>query len=115
MTQETFDFVVIGAGSGGIAAANRAAAHGARVAIIEQDKLGGTCVNRGCVPKKLSWLAARTAEDMRNADGYGFAALRPQHDFAVLRQARDNYIADLNERYAEGLAGNDVCLIHGRR
>jgi glutathione reductase (NADPH) len=113
MTQETFDFVVIGAGSGGIAAANRAAAHGARVAIIEQGKLGGTCVNRGCVPKKLSWLAARTAEDMRNADGYGFSVPTPPHDFAVLRQARDNYIANLNERYAEGLAGNDVCLIHG--
>ncbi|HEN47525.1 MAG TPA: FAD-dependent oxidoreductase, partial [Mizugakiibacter sp.] len=114
MTRETFDFVVIGAGSGGIAAANRAAAHGARVAIIEQGKLGGTCVNRGCVPKKLSWLAARTAEGIRNANGYGFSVPTPPHDFAVLRQARDHYIAYLNGRYAEGLANNDVCLIHGR-
>ncbi|MGA7966262.1 MAG: glutathione-disulfide reductase [Gammaproteobacteria bacterium] len=114
MTQENFDFIVIGAGSGGIAAANRAATHGARVAIIEQDRLGGTCVNRGCVPKKLSWLAARTAEDLTNAEGYGFPTLMPEHDFAALRKARDRYIEYLNERYAEGLESNGVHLIRGR-
>lgn len=114
MTEQTFDFLVIGAGSGGIAAANRAASHGARVAIIESDRLGGTCVNRGCVPKKLSWLAARTAEGMSNAEGYGFSIQPPEHDFAVLRKARDRYIDYLNGRYAEGLAGNDVELVRGR-
>jgi len=114
MTEQTFDFAVIGAGSGGIAAANRAASHGARVAVIEPDRLGGTCVNRGCVPKKLSWLAARTAEDIGNAEGYGFAVQSAEHDFAVLRKARDRYIDYLNGRYAEGLAGNDVELVRGR-
>ncbi|MGH8272957.1 MAG: glutathione-disulfide reductase [Gammaproteobacteria bacterium] len=111
MTEKEYDFAVIGAGSGGIAAANRAASHGASVVLFEPDRLGGTCVNRGCVPKKLSWLAARTAESIRNAEGYGFAPLAFEHDFAALRRARDRYIENLNARYAEGLAGNSVMLI----
>lgn len=114
MTQDSFDFVVIGAGSGGIAAANRAGSHGARVAIIEPDRLGGTCVNRGCVPKKLSWLAARTVEEMNNAEGYGFETPTVHHDFAALRKARDAYIDYLNGRYAEGLANNKVELVRGQ-
>ena len=109
-----FDLVVIGAGSGGIAAANRAASHGARVALIEHDRLGGTCVNRGCVPKKLCWLAARTAEDIRNAKGYGFSGLQVHHDFGKFRQARDRYIEFLNGRYAEGLDRNKVHLTRGK-
>lgn len=111
MSEEQFDFAVIGAGSGGVAAANRAARHGARVVLFEHDRLGGTCVNRGCVPKKLSWLAARTAEMARNAEGYGFAPLTPRMDFGVLRRARDRYIEYLNGRYAEGLDANGVTLV----
>src|SRR5690625_3260375 len=111
MQEETFDLVVIGGGSGGIAAANRAGMHGARVALCEPDRLGGTCVNRGCVPKKLSWLAARTAESIQNAEGYGFAPLGVRHDFGALRKARDHYIDFLNGRYAEGLGKNRVTLI----
>ncbi len=114
MAGEPFDFVVLGAGSGGIAAANRAASHGAKVAIVEPDRLGGTCVNRGCVPKKLSWLAARTAEDIGNASGYGFDVQAPRHDFGALRKARDRYIAYLNGRYAEGLDGNGVERVGAR-
>ncbi|HYW75449.1 MAG TPA: glutathione-disulfide reductase [Gammaproteobacteria bacterium] len=115
MTGKTaFDLVVIGAGSGGIAAANRAASHGARVALVEYDRLGGTCVNRGCVPKKLCWLAARTAEDIRNAEGYGFSGLEIHHDFDKFRQARDRYIEFLNGRYAEGLDRNQVHLVRGK-
>lgn len=109
-----FDLVVIGAGSGGIAAANRAASHGARVALVEYDRLGGTCVNRGCVPKKLCWLAARTAEDIRNAEGYGFSGLEIHHDFDKFRRARGAYIEFLNGRYAEGLDRNKVHLFRAR-
>ncbi len=112
--KSTFDLVVIGAGSGGIAAANRAASHGARVALVEHDRLGGTCVNRGCVPKKLCWLAARTAEDIRNAEGYGFSGLEVHHDFDRFREARDRYIEFLNGRYAEGLDRNNVHLVRGK-
>jgi len=111
MQEETFDLVVIGGGSGGIAAANRAGMRGARVALCEPDRLGGACVNRGCVPKKLSWLAARTAESIQNAEGYGFAPLGVRHDFGALRKARDHYIDFLNGRYAEGLGKNRVTLI----
>ncbi len=109
-----FDLIVIGGGSGGIAAANRAAAHGASVALIEHDRLGGTCVNRGCVPKKLCWLAARTAEDIRNAEGYGFSGLDIRHDFDMFRRARDAYIEYLNGRYAEGLDRNKVRLYRAK-
>lgn len=110
----TFDLIVLGGGSGGIAAANRAASHGASVALIEDDRLGGTCVNRGCVPKKLCWLAARTAEDIRNAQGYGFSGLEIHQDFDTFREARDRYIEYLNGRYAEGLDRNRVQLVRGR-
>ncbi len=111
MTTESFDFAVIGGGSGGIAAANRAASYGARVVLFEPDRLGGTCVNRGCVPKKLSWLAAHTAESLRNAEGYGFESVPIRHDFGKLRAARDRFIEYLNGRYAEGLAKSGVTLV----
>src|SRR5690606_23785902 len=61
---ETFDLLVIGGGSGGLAAAQRAAEYGARVAIVEKDRLGGTCVNVGCVPKKVMWYAAELAHGL---------------------------------------------------
>jgi len=112
--EEEFDLVVVGAGSGGIAAANRAGSYGARVAIVEDDRLGGTCVNRGCVPKKLAWLAARTAEDIANAAGYGFAPMDAEHDFGAFRRARDRYIEFLNGRYKAGLDKNNVTLIRER-
>ena len=67
-----FDFLAIGAGSGGIAAVNRAARHGAKCAIVESGRLGGTCVNRGCVPKKVMWNAAALAHDLDYAADYGF-------------------------------------------
>lgn len=114
MTGTDYDLAVIGAGSGGVAAANRAASHGARVALFESGRLGGTCVNRGCVPKKLSWLAANSAETMRNAAGYGFKPVVIEHDFAELRTARDRYIEFLNGRYAQRLAENGVSVIYGR-
>ncbi len=67
---ENFDLVVVGGGSGGIAAARRAAEYGARVALVEGGRLGGTCVNVGCVPKKLMWNAAELAGAVADARGY---------------------------------------------
>ena len=113
MEPERFDLVVLGGGSGGVATANRAASYGARVAVVEPGGLGGTCVNRGCIPKKLAWLAAHTAEAMRNATGYGFSPVAIEHDFAAFRRARDEYIAFLNGRYAEGLRKNGVVRVEG--
>ena len=66
-----FDLIVVGAGSGGLAAAKRAASYGAKVAIIEVNKIGGTCVIRGCVPKKLMVYAAKTKTNMTSSEGYG--------------------------------------------
>ena len=70
--ENKFDLVVIGAGSGGLAAAKRAASYGAKVAIIEGDKIGGTCVIRGCVPKKLMVFAANARKNIISSEGYGF-------------------------------------------
>ena len=66
-----FDLIVVGAGSGGLAAAKRAASYGAKVAIIEVNKIGGTCVIRGCVPKKLMVYAAKSKKIMHSSEGYG--------------------------------------------
>ena len=70
---EDVDFLVIGGGSGGIAAARRAAPYGARTVLIEGGRLGGTCVNVGCVPKKVMWNASRLAEMLDDVPGYGFS------------------------------------------
>ena len=71
-TNAPFDLVVIGGGSGGVASARRAAAHGARVALIEKDRLGGTCVIRCCVPKKLMMYAAKFGRELAEAAPYGW-------------------------------------------
>ncbi len=111
---EIYDLLVIGAGSGGIAVARRAAAHGARCAVIEADRLGGTCVNRGCVPKKLLWYAAGLAEAIGDAADYGFAVDTGGFDWASLQAARASYIERLNGIYATMLADAGVRLIEGR-
>jgi len=98
-----FDFIVIGGGSGGLASAQRAAEYGARVVILEPGRLGGTCVNAGCVPKKVMWNAAEIAEKCAIAADYGFELGMRGHDFGRLRQARDAYVARLNTIYAGNL------------
>ena len=98
-----FDFLVIGGGSGGLAAARRAAGHGARVLLVEAGKLGGTCVNVGCVPKKISWHAASFAEELLDAADYGFDIELRGFDFARLRKARDAYVERLRQIYAVNL------------
>src|SRR5690606_19786947 len=93
LMNDSFDLVVVGAGSGGIATARRAAEYGARVAVVEAGPLGGTCVNVGCVPKKLMWSAAELAGALADARGYGFEVRNDGHDWAGLKTARDAYVA----------------------
>lgn len=111
---EQFDLVVIGGGSGGIACAQRAAEHGARVALVESHRLGGTCVNVGCVPKKIMWNAATLAQSIEDAGTYGFDLGLKHHDWAVLKRARDAYVLRLNDIYARNLAAKGVQLVRGR-
>ena len=81
---KTYDYIVIGGGSGGIASANRAGMHGAKVLLIEGNELGGTCVNVGCVPKKVMWQASTILETMeRDASSYGIQADVKKVDFRL--------------------------------
>jgi glutathione reductase (NADPH) len=107
MTQ-SFDLVVVGGGSGGLAAAQRAAEYGARVALVEPAPLGGTCVNMGCVPKKVMWTAAHLAQALADAREYGFDVTVGGHDWAGLKARRDAYIARLNGIYAANLAKKGI-------
>jgi glutathione reductase (NADPH) len=109
-----FDLFVVGGGSGGLAAAQRAAEYGARVAVAEFAPLGGTCVNVGCVPKKLMWNAASIAHTIIDAKGYGFSVSSGEHDWAGLKARRDAYIARLNGIYESNLGRREVTLVKGR-
>jgi glutathione reductase (NADPH) len=109
-----YDLFVIGGGSGGLAAAQRAAEYGARVALAEFAPLGGTCVNVGCVPKKLMWNAASIAHAIGDAPGYGFSVSSGEHDWAGLKSRRDAYIARLNGIYEGNLGKRGVTLVQGR-
>ncbi|ERJ20090.1 Glutathione reductase protein [Salinisphaera shabanensis E1L3A] len=110
---EHFDLVVIGGGSGGMATARRAASYGKKVALIERGRLGGTCVNVGCVPKKVMWHAAEFAQHARDATHYGFATGVPEHDWAKLVDNRETYIQRLNGIYARNLDKDEVEFIAG--
>ncbi len=109
-----YDFLTIGAGSGGIAATNRAAAYGARAVRIEKDRIGGTCVNVGCVPKKVMWNAATIAETLRDAPDYGFKLTLDEFDWPTIKQARDKYIERLNAIYHRVGIQNNVDYIEGK-
>src|SRR5690606_28149036 len=110
---DEYDFLVIGGGSGGLAAAKRAAGHGAKVALIERDRLGGTCVNRGCVPKKVMFNAAAVAEVLRDARDYGFDLERRGFRWGDLKRARDAYVQRLNDIHRRSLAAAGVSEIAG--
>jgi glutathione reductase (NADPH) len=94
---DQFDLIVIGGGSGGLAAAKRAAEHGARVALIESGRLGGACVNVGCVPKKVMWNAAELAGSLKDATEYGFRIATDGHDWRLMKHKRDAYVSRLND------------------
>jgi glutathione reductase (NADPH) len=100
---QQFDLIVLGGGSGGLATAQRAAEHGARVALFEPGRLGGTCVNLGCVPKKVMWNAAEVARSLAAAPSYGFDVRLLGHDWEVLKRRRDAYVERLNGIYARNL------------
>jgi glutathione reductase (NADPH) len=107
------DLFVIGAGSGGVRAARFAAQAGARVAIAERGRLGGTCVNVGCIPKKLLVNAAHFGESFRDAVGYGWEAVDPGFDWARLIAAKDREIERLNGVYGRLLEGSGVAIHRG--
>lgn len=110
-----YDYLVIGGGSGGIASANRAGMHGAKVGLIEAHDLGGTCVNLGCVPKKVMWHVAKLMEEMDlYAEDYGIELTeKPKLEFAKMVQNRRKYISFLHGAYKRGLDSNGVDLIKG--
>ncbi|MGI2897829.1 glutathione-disulfide reductase [Shewanella algae] len=109
-----FDYICLGAGSGGIASANRAAMRGAKVLLIEAKHLGGTCVNVGCVPKKVMWYGAQVAEAMHlYAKDYGFDVSVNQFDWNTLVASREAYIERIHGSYERGLANNKVTVVNG--
>lgn len=109
----SYDYLVIGGGSGGIASARRAAQHGARVAVIEHQRLGGTCVNVGCVPKKLMWHAAGMVDAFHKAEGYGFQVEGWSLDWGKLVERREAYLRRLNGIYENNLNNDDITIING--
>ena len=109
-----YDLIVIGAGSGGIACARRAAEYGARCAVIEQGPLGGTCVNVGCVPKKVMWTTSKISETLEDAPDYGFAVTRDGFNWNTIKTARDEYIKRLNQIYRDNLQNSGVREISGK-
>ncbi|MCE0493712.1 glutathione-disulfide reductase [Vibrio salinus] len=109
-----FDYLCIGGGSGGIASANRAAMHGAKVGLIEAKALGGTCVNVGCVPKKVMWHGAQIAEAVHlYAKDYGFDIDVKNFDWAKLVESRQAYIGRIHESYNRVLGNNKIEVIEG--
>ena len=110
---QTYDYIAIGGGSGGVASARRAAEYGARVLVVEAARLGGTCVNVGCVPKKVMWYASDIAQTLRDAAGYGFSVGDSAFDWPALKLRRDAYIARLNEVYANLLDKASVDVLRG--
>lgn len=113
MAEFDFDLFTLGAGSGGVAASRRAGAYGARVAICEEGRVGGTCVLRGCVPKKLLGYAATFAGDFEDAAGFGWS-VEATHDWPSLVGAKNRELDRLNRVYMRLLRDADVDLIEGR-
>jgi len=110
---ERFDLLVIGGGSGGLAHAQRAAEYRVKAAVIEHGPLGGTCVNVGCVPKKVMWYAAHYAHQLHHAADYGYDISVKDHDWGALKVRRDAYVARLNDIYDKNLDKRGVTLIEG--
>ncbi len=114
MSGYDFDFFVIGAGSGGTRAARIAAAHGAKVGVAEERHLGGTCVNVGCVPKKLFTYAAHFAEDFEDAEGFGWTVRTRRHAWPKLIAEKNREIARLNRIYERLIEGPGAEIFDSR-
>ncbi len=113
MPQEV-DLFVIGAGSGGVRAARVASSHGAKVMVAEEYRVGGTCVIRGCVPKKLLVLASRFADEFEHATGYGWTVPQPSFDWPTLIANKDREIARLEAAYTANLERAKVAIVKSR-
>ncbi|WP_287605307.1 glutathione-disulfide reductase [Thiothrix sp.] len=111
-----YDLIAIGAGSGGLSVVEKAAKHGAKCAVVEvNDDLGGTCVNRGCVPKKVMWFAANLAHAQHDAQDYGFATVPGKLDWGKLVNKRDNMIGGITDWYMDSfLSEAGIDLIQGQ-
>src|SRR5271170_6290588 len=108
-----FDLISVGGGSGGLACAQRAAEYGATAAVIEPHRLGGTCVNVGCVPKKVMWNAAGVALSLSDAKDYGFGVTLGESDWALLKRKRDAYVLHLNGVYQRNLEAKGIMYVRG--
>ncbi|MCT8344557.1 MULTISPECIES: glutathione-disulfide reductase [Photorhabdus] len=109
-----YDYIAIGGGSGGIASINRAAMYGQKCALIEAKALGGTCVNVGCVPKKVMWHAAQIAESIHQyGPDYGFDTTINRFNWKTLIASRTAYIDRIHQSYGRGLGNNKVDVIQG--
>lgn len=109
-----YELLVIGAGPGGLAAAKQAAKAGVRVAIVEQNQLGGTCVNRGCIPKKLMVYAAELAQLAEDATDYGWASVEMQFNWPKFKAIRDAYLQTLQQKQEQALASAGVQILEGQ-
>jgi glutathione reductase (NADPH) len=114
MSGYDFDYFVIGAGSGGVRSARIARSHGATVAIAEETYMGGTCVNVGCVPKKLFSYAAQFQHNFEDAVGFGWDKATPGHDWSTLVKNKDSEIKRLNNIYRNMLEKQDIKILDGR-
>jgi glutathione reductase (NADPH) len=113
VSTSSFDLISVGGGSGGLACAQRAAEYGAKTAVIESHRLGGTCVNVGCVPKKVMWNAAGLALHVADAKDYGFDVAAAGSDWAMLKVKRDAYVRRLNDIYERNLNAKGVAYVRG--
>jgi len=114
MARYDFDMITIGAGSGGVASSRRAGSYGARVAIVEESRIGGTCVLRGCVPKKLLVYGAQFADAFEDAAGFGWTVAPPKFDWSRLIAAKNNELDRLEKIYLNMLRSSGVEIIEGR-
>ena len=109
-----YDLLAIGGGSGGLSAAERAAMYGKKTAVIEMARMGGTCVNVGCVPKKVMWNGASIAHALRDAADYGFDVMVNEFDWGKLVKAREGYISGINDWYQTYLDDSNIDNIQGQ-
>src|SRR3984885_11254496 len=113
VSDQAFDLISVGGGSGGLACAQRAAEFGAKAAVIESHRLGGTCVNVGCVPKKVMWNAAGVGLCLADGGDYGFDVTVGGNDWAELKRKRDAYVLRLNGIYERNLQTKGVTCVRG--
>ena len=109
-----YDLIAIGGGSGGLSAAERAAMYGKKCAVVEKARLGGTCVNLGCVPKKVMWYGAGIAHALRDAPDYGFDVVVNDFDWHHLVSAREKYIGGINDWFHTYLADSNIDELQGQ-